>query len=98
MRAAAPDSRRGPRGRHRHYHHYHRGGPLFWRIFLHGLLLIALVMAAVVVVGFIFGEGWWHEADVAARYAADRVSDLRRDPAALTRAPRPARTPSRAPS
>ncbi len=51
---------------------------------MHGLMLIALVMAAVVVVGFIFGEGWWHEADVASRYAAEHVADLRRDPAALS--------------
>ncbi len=50
---------------------------------MHGLLLIVLVMLAVTVVGFFFDEGFWHEADVAARYAAERVADLRKDPEAL---------------
>lgn len=77
-RAAAPDPWCGRHGRRRH-----PGRRLFWRIFMHGLLLIALVMGAVLVVSFLFNEGWWREADVAARYAAERVADLERDPQAL---------------
>jgi signal transduction histidine kinase len=64
-------------------HGRHHGKRLFWRIFTHGLLLIALVLVAVVVVSFVFDEGWWREADAVSRYAAERVADLRRDPEAL---------------
>ncbi len=56
---------------------------LFWRIFLHGLLVIVLVMLAVGTVAHLSQTGWWSEADRASRYAAGRVSELRDDPAAL---------------
>lgn len=56
---------------------------LFWRVFTHGLLVIALVMFAVGSVAHLSRTGWWWEAERAARYAADRVSELQADPGAL---------------
>ncbi len=51
----------GHRGRHRH-------GPLFWRIYLHGFLLLALVGIAVGAVGLAFRRGRANESGRVAGY------------------------------
>lgn len=59
-------------------------GPLFWRIYRHGLLLLLVVAVAVVAVGFALrrGNAWWSEHG-AGRYAAERVGELAGDPPRL---------------
>jgi two-component system OmpR family sensor kinase len=42
-----------------------------------------LVLLAVMGVSYLFQMGWWREADQAARYAAERLADVREQPAAL---------------
>jgi len=75
---------RGPSsGRWRRPHRGRHGRRLFWRIFGHGLFLIALVLAAILGVSLIFHTGPWHEADAVARYSADRVAELGGDPRAI---------------
>ncbi len=66
----------GHRGRHRH-------GPLFWRIYLHGFLLLALVGIAVGAVGLAFRRGRANESGRVAGYAADRIAELAGTPARL---------------
>ena len=68
----------GHRGRHR------RHGPLFWRIYLYGVVLLVLVGVAVAVVGWAFrASGGWGEPTGAAAYAVARVEELRGDPPRL---------------
>jgi two-component system, OmpR family, sensor kinase len=80
--------------RHREWHERwgRRGRPhrlggrrFFWRVFLHGLLLIGLVTAAVAGVSAVFHEGWWREASQLSRYVGDHVAELMDHPAALER-------------
>ena len=59
------------------------GRRLFWQVFLHGLLLIALVVAALAVVTVVFREGWWREATQVSRYVGEHVAELREDPRQL---------------
>jgi signal transduction histidine kinase len=71
------------RGRNGHLHR-RRGGPLFWRVYLHGIALLLLVAIAVGGVGWAFRKSaGWPGSDAAARYAADKLEELRRDPARL---------------
>ncbi|ACL66442.1 histidine kinase [Anaeromyxobacter dehalogenans 2CP-1] len=60
-------------------------GPLFWRVYLHGVLLLLVVAIAVGAVGFALrrGSGWWSERG-AGRYAAERVGELVGDPPRLS--------------
>jgi len=63
-----------------------RHGRLFWRVYLHGLLLLFLVALATGVVGHALRRadaGWHQRGRGAATYAGARVSELSRDPAAL---------------
>ena len=64
----------------------HRHGPLFWRVYLHGVLLLVVVGLAVGAVGWALrrGGGWGSGGHVA-DYASARISELEGDPAALTR-------------
>jgi signal transduction histidine kinase len=48
-------------------------------------MLIFLVVFAMLGVAWLFQQGPWREVDASARYAAERISDLRADPAALRR-------------
>ncbi|ABC82685.1 HAMP domain-containing sensor histidine kinase [Anaeromyxobacter dehalogenans] len=59
-------------------------GPLFWRVYLHGVLLLLVVAVAVAGVGFALrrGSGWWSQRG-AGRYAAERVGELAGDPPRL---------------
>ncbi|HEX9053102.1 MAG TPA: HAMP domain-containing sensor histidine kinase [Anaeromyxobacter sp.] len=66
----------GRRSRHRH-------GPLFWRIYLHGVLLLVLVGIAVGAVGLAFRHRRGDESSRVAAYAADRVAELAGTPARL---------------
>ena len=62
--------------RHRHAH-----GPLFWRVYLHGVTLLVLVGVAVAVVGWALrGEGMWHPSPRVAAYAAGRIAELAGSP------------------
>ncbi len=65
-------------GRHRHRH-----GPIFWRIYLHGVLLLVLVGIAVGVVGFALRHGRGDDSRRVAGYAADRIAQLAGTPARL---------------
>lgn len=58
-------------------------GAFFWRVYIHGLLILVLVALAVGSVGYLFSRRAWREPEKVAAYAADRVSELRRDPARL---------------
>ncbi len=59
-------------------------GPLFWRVYLHGVALLVLVGVAVAVVGWALRrEGGWHEAPRVAGYAAGRVAELAGSPERL---------------
>jgi two-component system OmpR family sensor kinase len=61
-------------------------GRLFWRVYLNGLLLLLLVAIAVASVGAALRHvpaGGGHNPERFAAYAAERVAELRRDPAAL---------------
>ncbi len=61
-------------------------GPLFWRIYLHGVMLLVLVGLAVAAVGFALRRGAeWGPGGPPARYAADRIAELTGDPAGLER-------------
>jgi two-component system, OmpR family, sensor kinase len=68
----------GARGLHARLH-----GRLFWRIYLHGLLLLALVAVAVASVAVFTRGGWWGHPERVATYAAEHVSALAGDPARL---------------
>ncbi|HET8539777.1 MAG TPA: HAMP domain-containing sensor histidine kinase [Anaeromyxobacter sp.] len=63
--------------------HRHRHGPLFWRIYLHGLLLLLLVGIAVGAVGFALEHGRGDEAARIAGYAAGRIAELAGTPERL---------------
>ena len=57
---------------------------LFWRVYLNGLLLLALVAVALAVVGALVGRGQMvRDPGRLARYAAERLGELRGDPARL---------------
>jgi signal transduction histidine kinase len=57
---------------------------VFWRVYLNGLLLLALVAVALGVVGTLVGRGQMvRSPERLARYAADRLSELRGDPPRL---------------
>ncbi len=57
--------------------HRHRHGPLFWRIYLHGVMLLVLVGVAVAAVGFAFGRGRGvAPMSRTAGYAAGRIAEL----------------------
>jgi signal transduction histidine kinase len=59
---------------------------LFWRVYLNGLLLLALVALAVFAVGAALGRsGMPHDPRRFAEYTALRVADLRGDPERLAR-------------
>ena len=56
--------------------HRHRHGPLFWRIYLHGVMLLVLVGVAVAAVGFAFGRGRGvAPMSRTAGYAAGRIAE-----------------------
>jgi two-component system OmpR family sensor kinase len=62
----------------------HRHGPLFWRIYLHGLLMLVVVGVAVGGVGFALRRGsGWGPGGRPADYAAARISELAGDPPRL---------------
>jgi len=64
-----------------------RGRPhprLFWRVYLNGLLLLVLVAVALAAVGAAVGRGpMMRSPDRLALYAAERVAELRSEPARL---------------
>ena len=58
---------------------------LFWRVYLNGLLLLALVALAVFAVGAVLGRsGMSHNPGRFVEYAALRIGDLRSDPERLS--------------
>jgi two-component system OmpR family sensor kinase len=64
-------------GRHRH-------GPLFWYVYLHGVLLLVLVGITVAGVGFALrGGGAWGEPARVAAYAGERIAELAGTPERL---------------
>jgi len=64
--------------------HRHRHGPLFWRIYLHGVLLLVLVGIAVGAVGFALRGGRTHgPAGGVSAYAAGRIAELAGTPARM---------------
>jgi two-component system OmpR family sensor kinase len=66
------------RGRHRHGH-------LFWRVYLHGVLLLFLVGITVAAVGVLLRRGRIpEEPGRVAAYAADRIAELAGTPERLT--------------
>jgi signal transduction histidine kinase len=56
--------------------HRRRHGPLFWRIYLHGVLLLVLVGIAVGAVGLALRRGGGDEPVRVAGYAAGRIAEL----------------------
>ena len=61
-----------------------RRGRLFWRIYLHGLLLLVVVAVVLGGIGAVMRHTWPAEAPGRlARWAAARLSDVRDDPARL---------------
>jgi signal transduction histidine kinase len=63
----------------------HRHGPLFWRIYLHGVLMLVVVGIAVASVGYALRRSGWTPGARPAEYAAARFSDLVDDPPATAR-------------
>ncbi len=63
--------------------HRHRHGPLFWRIYLHGVLLLVLVGIAVGAVAWAFRHGRPEQPERVAGYAADRIAELAGTPPRL---------------
>ncbi len=62
----------------------HRHGRLFWRVYLHGLLLLVFVAVAVAVAGAALGRGHaFRNPERLARYAAWHLGQDRSDPARL---------------
>ena len=54
-----------------------RHGPLFWRVYLHGVLLLLVVGLAVAGVGWALRRGsGWGPGGRPAEYAAARISEL----------------------
>jgi signal transduction histidine kinase len=62
-----------------------RHGPLFWRIYLHGVLMIVVVGIAVASVGWALRRSGWSPGGRPGAYFATRVSDVIADPPALSR-------------
>jgi len=63
---------------------HHRHGPLFWRIYLHGVVLLVIVGVAVGAVGFALRHGTgWGPGGGPADYAAARIGELASDPVRL---------------
>jgi signal transduction histidine kinase len=62
-----------------------RHGPLFWRIYLHGVLMLLVVGIAVASVGYALRRSGWSPGARPAEYAAARFSDLVGDPAGTAR-------------
>ncbi|HEY6004954.1 MAG TPA: HAMP domain-containing sensor histidine kinase [Anaeromyxobacter sp.] len=63
----------------------HRHGHVFWRVYLHGLLLLCLVGITVAGVGFALRRGGGaEEPGRVAAYAADRIAELAGTPERLT--------------
>ncbi len=61
------------------------GGRLFWRVYLHGLVLLALVGVAVALVVAALGPGpAARSPDLLVSYAAARAAEIREDPVRLT--------------
>jgi two-component system OmpR family sensor kinase len=59
-------------------------GPLFWRVYLHGVALLVLVGISVALVAWASRrEGGWHHAPRVAGYAAGRVAELAGSPERL---------------
>ncbi|HUL60845.1 MAG TPA: HAMP domain-containing sensor histidine kinase [Anaeromyxobacteraceae bacterium] len=74
-----------PRSWRRHRASGHGGG-MFWRVYRHGLLLLALVALAVAGVGWALGRTFpGRNAEAVARYAALRAAELADRPDALER-------------
>lgn len=61
----------------------HPGKRFFWRVFLHGVLLMVLVAAAVMAIAAASQEGWWREAGQVSRYVGEHVGALLDRPAEL---------------
>jgi signal transduction histidine kinase len=69
---------------HGHRHHRHRHGRFFWRVYLNGLLLLALVAVAVVVAGATMGpHGPAVRPERMVEYAAEQTAESVHDPARL---------------
>ena len=62
-----------------------RHGPLFWRIYLHGVLMLVVVGIAVASVGYALRRSGWNPGGRPADYLAAHVSDLTADPPVLAR-------------
>jgi signal transduction histidine kinase len=59
-------------------------GPLFWRVYLHGVTLLVLVGIVVVAVAWALrGDGSWHPSPHVAAYAAGRIAELAGSPERL---------------
>jgi signal transduction histidine kinase len=64
--------------------HRRRHGRLFWRVYLHGVVLLLVVGVAVGAVGFALRHGrGWGPGGVPADYAVARIGELSSDPAKL---------------
>lgn len=63
-----------------------RHGALFWRVYMHGLLLLLLVALAVAAVGIVLSHAGVlrHEPEKVAAYAGEKVEQLLPDPARLS--------------
>jgi signal transduction histidine kinase len=60
------------------------GGRLFWRVYLHGILLVVLVAVALFAVGAVVGRGdRFHRPGRLAGWAAARLTEVRHDPERL---------------
>jgi signal transduction histidine kinase len=62
-----------------------RHGPLFWRIYLHGVLMLVVVGIAVASVGYALRRSGWNPGGRPADYLAAHVSELAADPPLLAR-------------
>jgi signal transduction histidine kinase len=71
--------------RHRHHGLRGRHGPLFWRIYLHGVLMLVVVGIAVASVGYALRPSGWVPGGRPAEYLASHVSELAANPPVLER-------------
>jgi signal transduction histidine kinase len=62
-----------------------RHGPLFWRIYLHGVLMLLVVGVAVALVGYALRRSGWNPGGRPADYLAAHVSELTANPPVLAR-------------
>ena len=82
----SPSPREAGLGRGRDCRPSPRHGPLFWRIYLHGVMLLVVVAVAVAAVGWVLRQsGGWGPGGAPAQYAASRIGELVGDPPALAR-------------